>query len=119
MEVKDFILLIKSSEVNAHIYHWSTNSYARHKALEGYYEDIRPIIDHFVEVYQGKFDTKIILTGNIMSISDKTMDVYFTELKEVVTQFISYKLRDYKDLENIAIEMLELINQLNYLFSLS
>lgn len=119
MKIEDFILLIKSSEVNAHIYHWSTSSFARHKALEGYYEDVRSIIDHFVEVYQGKFDTKVVLTGNTISVSDKTMDVYFAELREVVTQFINYKLSSYKDLENIAIEILESINQLNYLFSLS
>ena len=118
MEIKDFILLIKSSEVNAHIYHWSTSSYARHKALEGYYEDVRSTLDHFVEVCQGKFDNKIVLEGTI-SVSDKTMDVYFAELREVVTQFINYKLSSYKDLENIAVEILESINQLNYLFSLS
>lgn len=117
MELKDFILLIKSSEVNAHIYHWSTNSFAAHKALEGYYENIRSIIDNFVEVAQGKFDLKFNIQGEI-TVSDKDPIEYFYQLKEVVTQFIKYKLSDFPDLENIAAGILEEINKLNYLLKL-
>ncbi len=117
MEIKDFILLIKSSEVNAHIYHWNTTSYARHKALEDYYEAVRSTLDHFVEVSQGRFNEKFLIQGTI-TISDKEPVEYFSQLREVVTQFINYKLKDYKDLENIAIEILEEVNQLNYLLTL-
>jgi len=117
MEIKDFILLIKSSEVNAHIYHWSTNSFPAHKALEGYYEAVRSILDNFVEVAQGKFNIKYKLTGSF-NINDKTDVEYFYELKEVVTQFIKYKLSDFSDLENIATEILQEINKLNYLLTL-
>lgn len=117
MELKDFILLIKSSEFNAHVYHWNTTSYAAHKALEGYYEAIRDSIDNFVEVTQGKLNVKLEITGTI-HVSDKEASQYYSELKEVVTHFIDYKLSSYKDLENIAVEMLEEINKLNYLLTL-
>jgi len=117
MEIKDFILLIKSSEVNAHIYHWSTTNYSSHKALEDYYEAVRSILDNFVEVVQGKFNIKYKIQGSI-TVNDKTEVEYFSELKEVVTQFIKYKLSDYSDLENIATEILQEINKLNYLLTL-
>ena len=39
----------------AHIEHWKTGSYAQHKALGNYYEDVIGLLDEFVEAYQGTF----------------------------------------------------------------
>lgn len=39
----------------AHIQHWKTGSYAQHKALGNYYEDVTGLLDEFVEAYQGTF----------------------------------------------------------------
>ena len=35
--------------------HWKTGSYAQHKALGNYYEDVTGLLDEFVEAYQGTF----------------------------------------------------------------
>ena len=37
------------------IMHWQTKGYAKHKALEDFYEKIVDILDEFVEVYQGRY----------------------------------------------------------------
>lgn len=45
------------SRTQTHIFHWQTvdaGSYAAHLALQGYYEALVPLIDAFVESYQGK-----------------------------------------------------------------
>lgn len=120
MEINEFVLLMKSSELNAQIYHWKTEFYSVHMATNKYYEAINDLIDSFVETYQGKFNSKLDLSsiGNI-TVSDKDIVEYFNSLKDVVTHFISYKLSSYKDLENIALTMLEQINTLNYLLTLS
>ena len=39
----------------AHVQHWKTGSYAQHKALGNYYEDVTGLLDEFVEAYQGTF----------------------------------------------------------------
>lgn len=39
----------------AHRAHWRTRSYAEHAALAAFYEGIIPLLDKFVEQYQGKF----------------------------------------------------------------
>jgi DNA-binding ferritin-like protein len=45
------------SRTQTHIFHWQTvdsGSYSAHMALQGYYEALVPLIDAFVESYQGK-----------------------------------------------------------------
>lgn len=40
----------------AHIAHWKTKSYAEHKALGHYYEDVIEQLDDLIEAYQGTFE---------------------------------------------------------------
>ena len=58
--VAKFISVLLHSREQAHIFHLQTTSYAAHKALQGYYEDIVDLIDTYVEAYQGRYG---ILTG--------------------------------------------------------
>jgi len=59
-QVANFISTLLQSREQAHIFHLQTQSYAAHKALQGYYEDIVDLIDTYVEAYQGRYG---ILTG--------------------------------------------------------
>ena len=45
----------------AHWNHWRTDSYAQHKALGAFYDDVIDAVDALVEAYQGAFE----LVGNI------------------------------------------------------
>jgi hypothetical protein len=40
----------------AHYDHWRTKSYAQHKALGHFYDDVIEALDDIVEAYQGAFD---------------------------------------------------------------
>lgn len=39
----------------AHRAHWKTRSYSEHIALQGFYEGVLPLLDGFVEQYQGRY----------------------------------------------------------------
>jgi hypothetical protein len=57
-DFKDVIAEILHSRTQSHIFHWQTtgeHSLAMHQALQLYYEGIIPLIDGFVESYQGKY----------------------------------------------------------------
>lgn len=43
----------------AHRAHWKTSSYAEHMALGAFYEEVVPLIDAFVESYQGRYDERL------------------------------------------------------------
>ncbi len=107
---------------NIRIYHWQTNSYARHKATDQLLTDIDPLIDRFMEVYQGKYSklpngkTEI----NVVSLTDKTAIDFLKQcikfLKNILDEDKNIKEND-TDLLNIRDEMLSVINQTLYLFS--
>ena len=55
MDFAKFISYLFHSRTQAHVYHLQTPSYAAHKALNKYYDDIIDLIDGLVESYQGKY----------------------------------------------------------------
>jgi len=53
--VGQFISTLFSSRTQAHVFHLQTDSFAAHKALNDYYDEIVGITDGIVESYQGKY----------------------------------------------------------------
>jgi hypothetical protein len=58
--VGQFVSTLFASRTQAHIFHLQTPSFAAHKALNDYYDEIIDITDGLVESYQGKYG---IITG--------------------------------------------------------
>ena len=102
------------SRTQAHIFHWRTKSFAAHKALQGYYEGIVPLVDNFVEGYQGRYG---ILGGyKSSSFNQNPMNArgYFIRLLKIVD---ATKIKDTY-LQNIIDEIRQLIHQSLYLLTL-
>ena len=55
-----FVSTLLASRTQAHIFHLQTPSFAAHKALNKFYDEIVGITDGLVESYQGKYG---IITG--------------------------------------------------------
>ena len=51
-----FAATMLHSATNTHFFHWSTDSYSKHKALRQYYDGIVPLVDAYVEAYMGCYD---------------------------------------------------------------
>ena len=58
--IGQFISTLFASRTQAHVFHLQTDSFAAHKALNDYYDEIVGITDGIVESYQGKYG---IVTG--------------------------------------------------------
>ena len=58
--IGQFISTLFASRTQAHIFHLQTPSFAAHKALNDYYDEIVGLTDGLVESYQGKYG---IITG--------------------------------------------------------
>ena len=54
--MNEYVGTLFQSRNQSHIYHLQTPSYAKHMALNDYYEDIIDLIDTLVEAYQGKYE---------------------------------------------------------------
>jgi len=69
--MNEYIGTLFQSRNQSHIYHLQTTSYAKHIALNGYYDGIIGLVDSIVESYQGKYD---ILKGYKMVGSLKDLE---------------------------------------------
>ncbi len=54
MKCNDFIGMLFLARDVTHSVHLNTRSYAKHKALQGFYENIIELADGFAEAYQGR-----------------------------------------------------------------
>lgn len=116
--VAEFISALFNSRSQAHIFHLQTKSFARHKALNAYYDAIVPLADTYAEAYQGKYG---IIKGykapkQYLQGDDKIVK-YFKDLEDVVVYFNSRLPKD-DDLVNTYASILDLVHSTNYLLTL-
>lgn len=120
--VGKYIGLLMSSRTQAHVFHLTTKSYAAHKALQNYYEEIVPLLDSYAETYMGRLNNNNKkLTGlgpsvNRRILSDaKYAHKYFVRLAITLKKI---KLPRNPYLENIRQEIDALVRQTIYMLSL-
>ena len=53
--IGEFIILCFHARTNAHVLHLQTRSYAAHKALNKFYDEIVDLADSFAEAYIGSY----------------------------------------------------------------
>ena len=102
------------SRNQVHVFHLQTKSFAEHKALNDYYDDVVDIIDGLVESYQGKYD---ILTSyesyKILNYeSNEQLLKYFKELESNIEENRKSNKDSY--LQNQIDNAVELINSTIY-----
>lgn len=81
--MNEYIGTLMQSRNQTHIYHLQTTSYAKHVALQEYYEGIIDLIDGVVEGYQGKYEILkgYSMIGNLKDLeSDDDIVEYFEKL---------------------------------------
>ena len=112
-----------SIQINLKLYHWQTNSYARHIATDSILTKIDPLIDTFIEIYQGKFGKISTGSTNITLrtlTDDETASDFLSKcinyLNNIIEEDVNMSTSD-TDLLNIRDEMVGLLNQTLYLFS--
>lgn len=72
MKAADFVGLLFLGRDVAHSVHLNTRSYAKHVALQGFYEGIVDLADSFAEAYQGKYG---LIGGITLQSAKKTANI--------------------------------------------
>ncbi len=103
------------------IYHWQTKIYNKHVASGNYYDAISPLIDQFIETYQGKYG-QISYTPTTMKFDNITDAEFMTILKDFKDFLLGDipRIVDKKDMDLITIrdEILAQTNQTIFLLNL-
>jgi hypothetical protein len=85
-EVNSLFAKLFEARQTAHQMHLQTDSYAVHKALNGFYDDLLDLIDSLIETFQGqygiveKYDIKNTNVGKdeVLSYLQNTVEVVIT-----------------------------------------
>jgi hypothetical protein len=111
--IAKFLSTLLASRNQAHIFHLQTTSFAAHKALDTYYNDIVDLIDTYAEMAQGRYG---IIKGYAISgqlFEDDSFVKYFTGLQKFVDN-IRTSLPQDGELNNTVDEISGLISSTIY-----
>ena len=97
----DFIGMLFLARDVAHSAHLNTRSYAKHVALNGFYDEVIELADKFAEAYQGKYG--LIGPISLMSAKKTNNVVEFLESQVDDLMEMRYKVvdKDCTPLQNI------------------
>jgi len=111
-----YIGMLMSSRNQAHTFHLTTSSYAKHKALQAYYEGIIPLADAWAEAYMGRYGRLTRVSFNKKTVSDpRKAKAYF---KSLLVRIRALKLPRDSYLKNIQDEIIALIRSTLYMLTL-
>ena len=117
--IEQLVAKVFASRNNAHLQHWRTKSYAVHKALGNFYEDVIDIIDDLVEAYQGNFsligevpdveqnhnkDPIKMLTADVTWIAQNRSEIAqeVDALENIIDELTGLYLKTLYKLENLS-----------------
>lgn len=114
--VHAFIGMLMNSRTQTHYFHLQTTSYARHKALQKYYEGIVDLIDTYAEAYMGQYSRIKPVRLNKKFLSDPSKaSMYF---KSILKRMKAMKLPKDTHLRSIQDDISTLIRKTLYLLTL-
>ena len=118
----NFITNLLTMQNQFRVYHWQTQkkpgSFAQHEAFGKAYEALDPLIDDFIEIFQGKRGVLMGRDGFTINLQnlDNTPNVFIDEFINYLTQSVPQALDSTADTDllNIRDEMLATLNQTKY-----
>jgi len=108
MKGADFVGLFFLARDVTHSVHLNTRSYAKHKALQKFYENIIDLADTFAEAYQGRHG--LVGPISLMSAKKTSNVVEFLENQLAEIESVRYDVCDKDDapLQNLIDGIIEL-----------
>lgn len=98
-------------------YHWSTMSYAVHKALDDLHEELSELVDDFVEVYIGRFKKQPVkpATLSFKVHTDTSKFIKYLEDERETLRKMHQSFSKNTELQTILDDMMKAINKTLYL----
>jgi hypothetical protein len=108
MKAADFVGLFFLARDVTHSVHLNTRSYAKHKALQKFYENIIDLADSFAEAYQGRHG--LIGPISLMSAKKTSNIIEFLESQLAEIESVRYDVCEKTDapLQNLIDGIVEL-----------
>ena len=104
----DFVGMLFLARDVTHSAHLNTRSYAKHKALQKFYDNVIDLADGFAEAYQGRYG--LIGPISLMSAKKTSNVIEFLEDQLAEIEKMRYEVADKEDspLQNLIDGIIEL-----------
>ena len=109
MKIQEYITILFEVEINTHVAHWQTNSYAEHKSLEELYLGIVDLRDNLVESLQ----SQTLIKGYKSPILNENMEIV-SFLEGVIDDSKVIRESLESDAQNIVDEIISLLKSTIY-----
>jgi len=119
MKCSDFVGILFLARDVTHSVHLNTRSYAKHKALQKFYENIIDLADSFAEAYQGRHG--LIGPISLMSAKKTSNVIEFLESQLAEIESVRYDVCEKTDtslqqlIDNIIELYLSILYKLRFL----
>lgn len=104
------------------ICHWQTKGIARHEAFGGFYDDLTPLIDDFIEQAMGKYGRFVLDeetdTIKLSNLSDIDIEGMVDTTRKALVQITDQYDAEDTDILNLRDEILGKLNKYAYLFTM-
>ena len=106
------------------LFHWTTMSYATHKALDDLHEHLAPLIDRFIESYIGHFGKQPVKSFKVhidlISTGGDSIKLskWLQSQRDVLTNMVMTDYKDAPGFQNVLEEMISLFDNTLYLIAL-
>jgi DNA-binding ferritin-like protein len=111
-----FIAKLMQARTATHMLHLMTDSYARHKALNIFYDEIGDLLDSIAETALGTYGKPVSMTIESMKVSVDTEEKYMKDLRSMVQE--ARDMCKSTNLQNEIDNVLTLIDTQLYLYTL-
>lgn len=108
MSCENFIGMLFLARDVTHSVHLNTRSYAKHKALNEFYDGIVDLADNFAEAYQGKYGLIGPIALQSAKKTNSVVDFLEDQVKEIETTRFKIVDEACTPLQNIIDEILAL-----------
>lgn len=112
----EFIAKLMEARTATHMMHLMTDSYARHKALNGFYETIQDQLDVVAEAAFGEYGKPVSMSINTMKVSVNSEEKYLKDLCSLVQE--ARDMCQSTNIQNEIDNILTLCDKTLYLFTL-
>lgn len=116
MNINQLITLFIECREALQIRHWNTTSYAEHKAVGKFYDDLSDLLDSFVETYSGKYGRPLV--GGIVNILDRDANSIADAVCQYACDGEKLVSEEDTDLLNILADIKGAANHTKYLLTL-
>jgi DNA-binding ferritin-like protein len=122
MNINSNVNLLLGLQNQMKICHWQTKGIARHEAFGGFYDDLTPLIDDFIEQAMGKYGRFVLDeetdTIKLSNLSDIDIEGMVDTTRKALVQITDQYDAEDTDILNLRDEILGKLNKYAYLFTM-